>query len=404
MRVLVFSQHFWPESFRINEVTRALADAGVEVRVLTGKPNYPEGAVFPGYRAGGTLTEDWDGIPIHRVPLAPRGGGGGARLVANYLSFIASAALDGPALLGGWRPDIVFVYATSPLLQATAAVRIARHARARLVIWVQDLWPESLSATGFVTNAAALGAVERWVRWIYARADLLLAQSDACVAPIRALAGATPVAVHPNPAEPAPDRTAPPAVTLPPGFNIVFAGNFGAAQGLETVLEAATLLKDMAGINFVMVGSGRLDDMLRREAAKRGLANLHFTGRFSPDRMPGIFAEADALLATLGRQPILGLVVPSKVQSYLAAGKPILAAMDGEGARVVLEAGAGLVSPAENAPALAAAVRALYALPVSDRIAMGARGRFFHASHYHPDVLTPALIQHFETALAGGRQ
>lgn len=403
MKLLIFSQHFWPEAFRINEVARALADAGVEVRVLTGKPNYPDGAIFPGYRAGGDLTEDWGGIPVHRVPLVPRGAGGGARLAANYLSFIASAALEGPGLLGGWRPDIVFVYGTSPILQAIAAARIARLTGARLVTWVQDLWPESLSATGFVTNRAALGAVARAVRWVYARSDLILAQSDAFVAPIRALAGDRPIVVHPNPAEAMAAPAGEPALRLAPGFNIMFAGNLGAAQGLEAVLGAAERLRGEPALRFVIVGSGRLLEPLRGEVARRGLMNVELPGRFPPEAMPGLYAQADALLATLSRQPILSFVVPSKIQSYLAAGRPILAAMDGEGARVVLEAGAGLASPAEDGAALAGAALTLHRLPSCEREAMGRRGRAYHALHYDPAILTPRLIGHFRSVLGDGR-
>lgn len=406
MRVLVVSQHFWPETFRINEIAQSLAAAGCEVRVLTGKPNYPDGRLFPGYRAGGTLTEMMGAIPVHRVPLIARGRGGGLRLAANYLSFLAAAAISGPGLLGGWRPDIVFTYGTSPILQAIASIHIARRTGAKAVTWVQDLWPESLSATGFVTNRAVLGAVGRVVRWIYARSDLVLVQSEAFLAPVRRLAGATPVAVHPNPGELAfgrPPPPGPPALTLRAGFPIVFAGNFGTVQALPTILDAAALLADTPDIGLVLVGSGGQGAWLAAEVARRGLGNVDLPGRFEPDAMPGILHQAGALLVTLARQPILALTVPSKVQAYLAAGKPIVAAIDGEGARVIAAAGAGLVAPAEDAAALAAAARALYRASVAERAAMGAAGRDYYARHYDPAVLTPALVAHFERALGTRR-
>lgn len=407
MRILVLSQHFWPEQFRITEVAQALAAAGGEVRVLTGKPNYPEGRLFAGYRAAGTQTEALGALLVHRVPLLPRGRGGAARLVGNYASFLAAALALGPGLLGGWRPDIVFTYATSPILQAIAGNRLAARAGARSVIWVQDLWPESLAATGFVTNPVALAAVRRLVRWIYARAQLLLVQSDALVAPVVALAGATPVAVHPNPGEAALDAPAAavaPALRLPGAFPILFAGNFGTVQALPTIIEAAALLADTPAIQLVLVGSGGQGGWLAAEVARRGLANLHLPGRFPVEAMPGLFAQAGALLVTLADQPLLAGVVPSKVQAYLAAGRPILASMNGEGARVVMAAGAGLATPAQDAPALAAAARALYATPASERAAMGARGRAAYEERYSPTVLTPRLLAHFERALAVPRQ
>jgi glycosyltransferase involved in cell wall biosynthesis len=409
VRVLVFSQHFWPENFPVLEAeTRRLRAAGLDVRVMTGKPNYPEGRIFPGYRAAGTQCEAWEGIPVHRLPLVPRGRGGALRLAANYASFLAAAWARGPGLLGRWRPDIVFTYASSPILQAIAANRIARLSGGRSVIWVQDLWPESLAATGFVTSPAMLGAVGRLVRSIYAAADRILVQSEALVAPVARLAGRTPVAVHPNPGDPAllePPRPGAPAVPLPPGFPIVFAGNLGRAQGLPTIIEAAALTAAEApAIQWVLVGAGAEAEAARAAAARRGLANLHFPGRFPPEAMPGLFARAGALLVSLGPDPLLSGVVPSKLQAYLAAGRPILAALDGEGARVVAEAGAGLVAPAGDAAALAAGARALYALDEAKRAAMGARGRAFFTRHYHPRVLTPRLIAQFECALGEPRR
>jgi glycosyltransferase involved in cell wall biosynthesis len=409
VRLLVVSQHFWPENFPIlNDTVLRLRDAGLDVRVLTGKPNYPDGVIFPGYRAEGAMTETWRGVTVHRVPLVPRGPGGALRLAANYGSFLSAAWARGQGLLGGWRPDLVFTYATSPILQAFAANRIARLNGAKSVVWVQDLWPESLAATGYVTNPAALRAVGWMVRRIYAGADLLLVQSDALVEPVEALAGRTPVEVQPNPGDAAlfdPPPAGAPVVPLPEGFPIVFAGNLGRAQALSTVVEAAALsAADAPAVQWVLVGSGAEGEATRAEAARRGLRNVHLPGRFPPEAMPGLYARAGALLVTLTPDPLLAGVVPSKLQACLAAGRPILAGLDGEGARVVRDAGAGMVAPAGDAAALAAQARALYALPQADRDAMGARGRAYFASHYHPSVLTPRLIAHFERALGERRR
>src|SRR5690606_36461991 len=181
MKVLVLTQYFWPENFRINEVARSLRDAGAGVTVLTGKPNYPEGCLYVGYGAWGTGREDYHGIPVFRVPMSPRGKGSAARLALNYLSFVLGASLFGPWLLRGRQVDVIVVYGISPILQGIAAIVLKLFKRCPGVLWVQDLWPQSLEATGFVRNHHALKAVEWVVRGIYRLTDLQLLQSPAFV-------------------------------------------------------------------------------------------------------------------------------------------------------------------------------------------------------------------------------
>lgn len=400
MKLLILSQHYWPESFRINEVVAALVEAGAEVTVLTGQPNYPEGQVFPGYRAWGLQRERHaDGYEILRVPLVPRGSGGALRLAANYLSFIVSASLLGLWQLRGRRVDLVFVYATSPILQALAALVIGFVKRAKVVTWVQDLWPDSLLVTGYVRNPHLLAAVATVTRFIYRRCDRLLVQSAAFVAPVATMAGGTAVAVHENPG----DRELPP-LPLPPAlqpqsgaFNIVFAGNLGTVQALETVLDAAA----QAGEGFVwwLVGSGARSDWLEAEVRRRGLQQcVRLPGRFDAALMPALFAAADALLVTLNRAPALAQVVPSKMQSYLAAGRPVLAGLDGEGARVLREAQAGLAVPAEDAAALAKAARDLRAASPEQLAALGRAGRQYFETHYEPMQSARRLLEQLRQA------
>lgn len=402
MKILILSQHFWPETFRINDVTLDLRNFGHEVRVLTGKPNYPEGAIFAGYKAAGCMQDRFDGVAVHRVPLVPRGRSGAVRLAANYLSFIAGGSLWGPGLLGGWRPDVILVCATSPLLQAIVGIRIAKLTGAKLAIWVQDLWPESLSATGYVTNETAIAAVEKVVRWIYARSDLLIAQSDAFVAPIRALAGDKPIVVQPFPGDGIDAATdSAPLLRLRGKFRIAFAGNLGTVQSLHTVLQAADLLRGVPDIYFTLIGSGNLSAWLVEEVATRGLANVDLPGRIPPEAVPAVLAQADVLLVSLARQPILALTVPSKIATYFAMGKPVVASMDGEGARVVREAGAGIAAAAEDAGALAEAIHSLYRMPQAMLDAMGRAGRSYFEHHYDPAVVVPRLAAHLQALVEG---
>lgn len=400
MKLLVFTLYFWPENFQINGVVQTLREKGVEIEVLTGKPNYPRGEIFPGYRAWGCQRETWEGIPVTRIPLLARGRGGW-RLALNYLSFVVSGLLFAPWLLRGKKFDAIFVYAPSPLLQAIPALWLGRLKHCPVAIWVQDLWPESLSATGHVHNRAILALVEKVVRFIYRHTDLLLVQSRAFMEPVRALAPHTPIVYHPNSVDgtfSAADAAAPPAVAgLGEGFSVMFAGNIGTAQAVEVIVEAAALLREYADIHFVVLGDGSRRDWMRAEAAARGLANLHLPGRFPVETMPGFMHRASALLVTLADREIFRATVPSKVQAYLAAGRPILASLNGEGARLVTEAGAGLATPAGDGRALADAILQLYRLPMEAREAMGVRGRLYYAEHFSHDRLAGRLIGHLQS-------
>lgn len=405
MNILVVSQYFWPETFRITEVVQSLRDVGCNVTVLTGQPNYHNGVVTPGYSAASLRTQNHDGLAIYRVPLVPRGDGSAHRLALNYLSFVLSAAAFGPWLLRGQRFDVIFVFAPSPILQVIPAVWLKWIKGAKLVTWVQDLWPESLSATGFVLNPKVLGAVGAVVRWIYRKNDLLLVQSLAFVEPVVRMACGRPVIYHPNPGElafskPDSDSVACP-LQLEHGFNVVFAGNLGTVQALDTVLAAAQLLADIQDVRFVLVGDGSHSEWLKQETRRLGLQNIMLPGRFPPSDMPGILAQASAVLVCLTCDPIMSQTVPSKVQAYLAAGRPIIASLDGEGARVVIEAGAGVACPAQDAQALADAVRQLRNASPEQRRQMGMCGRLYYEQHFEPKLLARRLAQIFFEMVSG---
>lgn len=401
MKILVVSQYYWPESFRINEVVDVLRRHGCEVSVLTGQPNYPAGAVYEGYRAASLRVEQHAGYAIHRVPMVPRGPGGALRLAANYLSFLASASLLGPWLLRGQRFDLIFVFGMSPILQILPGVVLKHLKRAALVTWVQDLWPQSLEVTGFVRNPKLLAIVASAVRWLYRRNELLLVQSLGFVDEVRRMAPGVPLEYHPNPGELAfeSQQSGPSPLQLQAGFNVVFAGNLGTVQALDTVIEAAVRLKSRPSIRFVLVGSGSRSAWLAGEVQRLGLNNVQLPGRFPTTAMPALLAQASVLLVSLARSPIMSQTIPSKVQAYLAAGRPIIASLDGEGARVVTEARAGLACPAEDAPALAAAISELeQSDPAALRI-MGDNARRCYQAHFQPDHLAVQLIQRLENLL-----
>ena len=400
MHVLIFSQYFWPENFRINDVAKTLFDKGIGVDVLAGKPNYPGGKVFDGYSTSGCQQEVWQGIEISRIPMLPRGRGG-MRLALNYLSFIISGLLFAPWVLRKKSFDVIFIYAPSPILQAIPALFLGWLRGCPVVLWVQDLWPESLSATGHVRNPWILKLVEQVVRFIYRHADLLLVQSKAFIEPVRLLASDTLIKYYPNSVDDsfaAPAKGEVPAVGgLSNGFSVMFAGNIGTAQAVEVIVEAARLLQEHLDIHFIVLGEGSRWEWMRQQAQRHGLSNLHLPGRFPVETMPGFMQKASVLLVTLADQEIFKATIPSKVQAYLAAGRPILACLNGEGANLIAAAGAGLAVPAEDAKALARAILELYRMPLEEREAMGVRGRLYYAEHFSHDMLADQLIQHLRS-------
>jgi glycosyltransferase involved in cell wall biosynthesis len=395
MKVLVISQYFWPEGFSINDVVSILFKKGVKVEVLTGKPNYPHGEIFAGYRAWGCQQENYQGININRIPLLARGGGGW-RLALNYLSFVVSGLIFAPWMLRKKKFDVIFIYAPSPILQALPAIFLGWLKGCPVVLWVQDLWPESLSATGHVRNQTVLKLVKLVVRFIYRRTDLLLVQSSAFEEPVSAMASSTPVRYYPNSVDASfsiPTLIAIPYVPgLDQGFSVMFAGNIGAAQAVGVIVEAASLLKEYSDIHFVVLGDGSSRAWMLNEVQQRGLSNLHLPGRFPVETMPNFMHMASVLLVTLADQPIFAATVPNKVQAYMSAGRPIIACLNGEGARLVVEAGAGLATPAEDAKSLADTILRLYRLSPSELKTMGDNGRRYFQKHFDHDCLIDELI------------
>lgn len=401
MRILVTSQHFHPETFRINDVVAELHRAGHAVTVLTGQPNYPEGRIYPGYRATSAGEDRSMPYEIFRVPVVPRGSGSALRLLSEYLSFICSAALCGAWLLRGRRYDVVFCYGTSPIFQALPAWILSLLKRSPLVTWVQDLWPESLSVTGYVQGSRKLRAVGVAVSWLYRRHDLLLLQSDGFFDAVRARAGHTPLAFHPNPGESAPKGDLPPDLPMIKGiFRVVFAGNLGKAQALSTILAAAVKLQPCRpDIHISIIGSGQSSSWLKSEVERLGLRNLETLGRFPAVAMPWFFEQSDALLLTLAKDPVVSMTLPSKLQSYLAAARPIIGALDGEGSRVIRENAVGLCGPAEDVQALCANLEALADMSANERAAAGTRARAVYDQTYAPEHLTPRLVAFFQSAI-----
>ena len=397
MKILVVTQYFWPENFRINDLVTGLKERGYDITVLTGKPNYPTGIFFPGYGFFSRSKEVFQDVPVYRVPLIPRGKGQRWRLALNYFSFVFFASVFGPFQFRG-RFDLIFVYEPSPITVCLPAIVLKWLKRAPLILWVGDPWPESLSATGAVQSPLILNWVTKLVRFIYRQCDLILVQSEAFIASVIAR-GAEPLQVgyYPNWAESlyqvvtlsvdAPERK-----QLPDGFRVMFAGNIGAAQSFDTILAAADKLKHHQDIHWIILGDGHRKDWVLQQVRMLGLQrNVHLLGQRPMETMPYYFALADAMLVTLRRDPIFALTVPSKVQSYLACAKPVVAATDGETSRLLLASGAGVSCAAEDASALAEAVIKLYRMSPLERQEMGEKGRAYYETHFQRERLLDRL-------------
>lgn len=380
MRILVVSQYFWPENFRVNDLVKEWVQRGHQVTVLTGIPNYPAGKVFDAYRDQPSDFASFEGAEVVRVPMLPRDSGG-LRLMLNYLSFVVGGGVFGTWRLRGKPADVIFVFEPSPVTVGLPAVWLGKIKKAPVVFWALDLWPETLAAIGVVRSPRVLGWVGHLVRYIYNRCTLVLGQSRGFLGSIaRYCDDKAKIRYFPSWAEDVfMDDSVKPAPEVPEwtdGFTVVFAGNIGEAQDMPAVLDAAERLKDNASIRWVIVGDGRKSDWLQAEVARRGLdKQVLLPGRFPVERMPSFYAHADALLVSLKRDPVFSMTIPGKVQSYLMAGIPLLGMLDGEGAAVIRDAQAGLTCEAGDGAGLAQAVLALAAMPTAERKQRGLNGR-----------------------------
>lgn len=409
MRLLVVTQYFWPENFRINDLVAELVRRGHQVVVLTGWPNYPDGQVFDEFRDHPRDFDEYEGAQIVRVPLLPRGSGS-VRLLLNYLTFAISASL-----LGLWRLrvrgfDAIFAYEPSPITVGIPAGVFRSFKKAPLAFWVLDLWPETLQAIGVVRSKMLLHLVGKLVASIYKRCDLILAQSKSFVPAIARYADRDArIEYFPSWSDSVFDAADVEAATEIPvkqnSFNILFAGNIGEAQDFPSILAAAERLKNYSNIRWLIVGDGRMAGWVAKEIKARGLeACVLMLGRYPVERMPSFFKHADVLLVSLRDEPIFALTIPGKLQSYLAAGIPVLAMLNGEGAGVVRNAKAGLACPAGDARQLAQSVLELAAMSKNERLLLGKNGYAYAQKEFNRKALVDRLEKWFVELVDASRQ
>ena len=395
-RILVVSQHYWPENFRITDLCAGFLADGCAVDVLCGLPNYPAGEWFEGYRYAGPRREVHDGIEIFRAGEIRRKGNTGLRIFLNYISYPVTALFSLPRLHGR-KYDAVFCYETSPVLMLLPAIVYAKLHRVPLTCYVLDLWPENLYSVLPIQNRALRAVAAGVSHWLYRRCDRLIAMSPALEKKLAAIAPKAQRTVIPQYCEDFYAQEMYDAALeqrFAGRFNVLFAGNISPAQNLPLLVECARCLRadGRRDIHFIIVGSGMSMDGLQKEIADAGVSEwFTFEGRRPAEDIPTYHTMADALFAALSASEDVGLTVPAKIASYFAAGRPCLVSVSGEAARVVLESGAGFASDAGDADGLYQNLLALASLPAEDRARMGKAGFAYYQAHFRRAPLLKRL-------------
>lgn len=403
MRILILSQWFDPEPFfKGLPFAKALVEKGHDVQVLTGFPNYPGGKLYPGYKVKLFQREKMDGIPVVRVALYPSHDRSSIRRIFNYVSFAISAALLGPILIK--KVDVIYVY-HPPATVGLPAIILKLLKRAPIILDIQDLWPDSVMVSGMLNSKIALGVLWLWCSFFYRMADKIVVQSPGFKETLKRRGVNTKkLEVIYNWCD---EKALLSGAELMDGqdkkllegkFNIIYAGNIGKAHGLEAVIKAAEILnKEYPNIQFVFVGDGVELDGLKRMVRENGIENVLFLGRKPIDKIGGILNVADVLLVHLKESPLFRITIPSKLQAYMAIGKPILVGVRGDAERLVIESGAGRCCTPGNPSSIAEAALGLYLMNKDDLKRMGKRGKEYYLKNMNVDV----GVEKFESLFCG---
>ena len=386
MRILLITQYFYPENFKSNDVAIELSKRGHEVTVLTGLPNYPAGKIFDNYRFFGRNKEKLPGIKIIRTWIVPRGNGGAVRLFLNYFSwaFFASFRIFFLALSSSF--DSVIVHAPSPVTQFVPAIIIKKIQRIPIYFWILDLWPESLTSAGGIKNKFILDFFTEIVKYFYRVSDKILISSQSFKSSIIDKGDFEDKLIYfPNWAEDTISKGSNnyPIPKLPNGFNILFAGNLGVAQDLESVVNCAVKLKEYKNIHFIILGDGRMKKTLEKSIIKNNVINnVHLMGKYPIEAMKTFFHSADSLLITLKNEEALNKTVPAKLQAYMSSGRPILGMLSGEGNQTIKESKGGFTANAGEYENLAKLILKLTKLTQNQRDVLGNNSLKFYQDNF----------------------
>jgi len=392
MKILVVCQHYWPEPYPLRDVCEELVARGHQVDLITGVPNYPQGYIYPEYRNGKNRIQVHNGVRIHRTFTIGRRNNVVFRFL-NYFSFAISSTVCAHRMKDEF--DVIFTNQTSPVMMSCGALAYGKKHHKKVVLYCMDLWPASLAVGGIRENSL-IYRIFHWISGrIYRSADRILITSELFRDYLCREFGVAEdvVAYHPQYTELTfRQKTLPVKDTV----DLMFAGNVGAAQCIPTILRAAEILKDQPRLRWHIVGDGSKLEENQKMAGKMGLSNVVFHGRKPQEEMPEYYAMADAMLVTLTADPLISMTLPGKVQTYMAAGKPIIGAANGEIPRTIEKSRCGFCAPAENAEELAKAVSAFLEYP--DKVELGKNARTYYQEHFSRnrfmDSLERELIHH----------
>ena len=399
-RILFVCQYFYPEVFRGNDIAFLWAEEGHEVHVVTGVPNYPDGVFHKGYGVFKKRQETIKGVHVTHLPIVPRGNDSKIMLMLNYFSYFIVACMyvlwkvfadSFKGFLGfkkSFEFDFVFCQQLSPVMMSLPAVLYKKLKKVLLYTWVLDLWPESLSAAGGISNKHILGFFDWFVKKEYKWSDKILTSSKSFDQSIRTYGDYKgKIVYYPQWSDGSPSTPfLPPNYSLPEilsGFKVMFAGAVGEAQGMECNMQATLLTKERKDIKWVIVGDGRRLPWVQQFVKEHGLEETVLTlGRYPSETMPLFFEKADVMLVSLTDSPLFNLYAPAKISSYMASGRPIIACLNGEGAEVVKAAECGWLVAAGDAEGLAKLVIRLADENKETLNAKGACGLKFYKENF----------------------
>lgn len=393
--ILVISQYFHPEPFRINDMCMEWVKRGYKVTVLTGIPNYPQGKFYDGYGYTKKRKEFWNGMEIIRIPLIPRGNNA-IGMVCNYLSFAVSGLFWN--VFTRIKADYVFMFEVSPMTQALVGVWYAKKHKIPCYLYVQDLWPENVEIVTGIHSKMVLGPIGKMVDYIYKRCDKIFATSESFVEEIiKRNVPKKKVEFWPQYAE---DFYRPPSVESPKTseeFVITFTGNIGAAQGLDILPRVAQLLKKQnSNVKFKIVGDGRYKDEFVNDIKKRNVSEMfELMGRKPAEEIPTILANSDAAFLSFMDNPLFEKTIPAKLQSYMACGMPIIASATGESKRIIEEAECGVCCPIGNATLLVEAIESFIRIDETERKKMGQHAREYCERNFNKKILMDYIEKYF---------
>jgi len=391
MKILIYSQHFWPESFKINRFAELLKDNGHLVEVVTGKPNYPSGIFFENYNFFSKHIDFFNNIKIYRFPLLPRGKSSSIRLSLNYLSFFISSIILIPFIFFNKKYDYILVFGSSPIIQSIPAKFISLFTKSKVILWVQDLWPDSVLNTGHIKNKFLLNLINFLSVCSYKCSDLLLSQSKSMKIRLSEFKDKNKIFYLPNFVENEFfDNTLDSykAIKKNSNFNITFAGNIGHAQSIPTLINAAKILSNTCpNVIFHIYGNGSMFNYLQESKKKYSLNNIRLKGVIDYFDIKKYLIQSDALLILLSKESNFNLTIPSKIQTYLSIGVPIVGSLNGEGANVLNKSCSSIVSDACDHLALAKNIEALSKMRIKDRQIMGMNAKKYCEKNYTQNIV-----------------